>query len=129
MKITNLNSIVEKINADLSYGDYGVRVMTKNPVDSKSSVETIENSYNWVDGITTNSEIDGTSAITIEVDHYEGVENIENLELTIVNTIETYGSDCEVVILGGTNNIDEPANDPCEIILKDASVISTVEFS
>ena len=107
----------------LSHEIYGLRVMTKfNPKDQTVNVgDLLGNSYHWVDGCSTGEAIDGTCAIFLDVDDFDG--EVLNFDAAVKLAEQYKNDDEQVVIVGGDLSIDEVFNDKNEIVIKNAEVI------
>ena len=102
------------------YNYYGLRSMTRNPIDYTSMVATVgeilDNSYAWDDGETTDYQLTGTSALEIDID-----DNEERINQVIAD-IAVYHSG-QVVLLGSYSR--DYGSDEGEVILRNAEVLLT----
>lgn len=107
----------------LNHEVYGLRVMTR--FNCKHEVvnvgDFIGNSYHWVDGCSSGDAIDGTCAIFLDVDGFDG--EVINFDAAVKLAEQYKHDDEQVVIVGGDLSIDEVFNDTNEIVIKNAEVL------
>ena len=112
-------------NEAKGFNYYGLRVMTVNPLSNKKEIvnvgDTLGNSFDWADGLTTENELDGTCAVNI--DNPWGELEADDIECAL-QTIKDYGSEGQLVLIGGNNA--EYGQDQYEIIINNAVVLAIV---
>ncbi|NLQ17571.1 hypothetical protein HGG82_08005 [Marinomonas sp. M1K-6] len=119
----DMQSIKNSIEAAYENHGYcfGIRAMTGVQTAEVGSI--LPNSYHWEDGVSTGNEIDGTCAIGFDVEFGE-IESEQHFLKMVELVKNTYSG--QVVVICGSQNIDEPHNDQDEVVIKNAKVISII---
>ena len=123
MSIQNLIEIAVENNMI----SFGLRVMTDKPNGETillSVGDDIENSFEWVDGNTTDEQIDGVSTIGFDVDQIDGEIDLDSYNHAL-RGINQYGNG-QVVVVGGIQNVDAIHNDIGELVIKNATVVAVI---
>ena len=119
MDAQKIKNIIGSNNKEYCY--FGIRAMMANPLTGElQRVEVndiVDNSYDWADGDSTGVELDGTSALEIDID-----AEIEDIS-SVLKNIENYTWDTnQIVILGSIDK--EYGQDNNEIVMQNAVVLA-----
>lgn len=105
---------------------FGLRAMTESPVNGQVAVkigDQLENSYDWMDGESTDTELDGTCAVGISWTFDDELTSKIEKALSIV---DQYHWQNQVVLVGG--EFSDYGNDEIEIIIRNAKVLAIIEM-
>ncbi|MCD9475888.1 hypothetical protein GLP21_12505 [Photobacterium carnosum] len=111
MNIELLNETLE----NAGFNKYAIRVMTNGVIVSIG--DDIDASYVWVDGETTDEQLEGTSGVDLEWDGWE----IGCFEKAMATAKDYDTESNQVVIIGGFDGYE--GNDVGEIVIYDAQVV------
>ena len=117
----SLNEILTDIIDQSGLSSFGVRVASDNPLSGDEINyqvgDSLPNSYEWVDGLTTSDELDGTCALMIDFDGFD-VGYIED-SIKELAPYKPLGS--QVVLIGGSGSYQ--GADDGETVISNAVVL------
>ena len=121
MKSRNINETILKAIEDSCLNSFGVRVMTDNPVIAEALTlevgDSVNNSHVWVDGESSDEQLEGVSAITIGYDEFDVEDILYDLEQ--LRPYRDLGD--QIVLIGGDDSYE--GNDPNETVISNAQVL------
>lgn len=121
MKLTTeIKLAIESCYTLKGYSVFGLRRMTGGIIAQVG--DDVAPSFVWEDGIQTDEELGGTSAIHLPTDFGEVDADDFYYALNLVNAYEG-----QLVIIAGTHNLDAVHNDDNEIVLDDAIVVFVLD--
>ena len=117
----NAQEIFEIVKDNYSTTNYfGLRALTQDPItgefESVQIGESVNNSFSWDDGNTTNEMLDGASAIKINEADMDEIEQA-------IREMEPYLHNAQQVVLLGSETCDL-GQDHHEIIMKNNTVMA-----